>query len=207
MSDRVDLLKSLLRAAASRAGSELRRVAPLGAVRRALADALAQRAAIGDDTLTAAVAHADGVRAASVTARGGAIQFDVVFADARQLAAALVPLEPRFAPRGAKELRFRVEPPEAARDPRVAGVAAAVAGAVARALWGVLVAGRDDAGAAIVDREGDELRVDLRTVPAVRRRVESRAPLGAVIDVMGLGALRAEDGRLTLELSLPQLLR
>jgi len=205
MSDRLDVLKSLVRGAATRAGSTLRELGPVAALRRAVADVARQRAVIDARSLTNAVAHARGVSAASVVVRDGAIRVEASF-ESGPLSFSLLPQGARFAPRGAKELRFRVEPASLVGDGRVADVAGVVSARVARALWGALLRGEYEEGGAIVDRDGDVLRVDLRTVSAVRR-AHVHGPIAAFVDVLELADLTAEEGQLRLTLRPPHLPR
>ncbi len=202
----MDVLRSLIRSAAERAGGTLRRLGPVAKARQALREVMRQRAVVGEEELASAVAHAHGVRAASVAARDGAVRLDVTFDDGDRFAASLVPLGARFAPRGPKELLFRVEPGESARGPRAADVAAAVAGAVARGLWrGLLPEDEDGAPPTIVDRDDDVLRIDLRTLPAVRK-LQAKGGLGVIIDVMEVRGITADHGELSIQLELPNVI-
>jgi hypothetical protein len=206
VSDRLDLLKSLVRSAADRAGDTLRDLGPVATVRRALRDATQKRAAITTAHLGRAVAHAPGVRAATVAIRDGVVRIEASY-DSGPLSFGLEPTGARFAPRGAKEIRFRVDPPEAAKDGRASDVAGAIAGRVAHALWGMFLrTSADDVGSAIIDRDGDVFRADLRTVPAVRALL-SRPALTAIMDVLELADLDANEAGLRLTLRPPALLR
>lgn len=203
---RFDTLRSLLRAGADRARDRLGDVAPLAAVQRVIAELRQQRLVVPERALTNAVAHAPGVRAATVTARHGAILVDVGFRDGDALSCRYVPESARFAPRGAKELVFRVDPPEALRNARTREVASVLAGAIAHTLWSVaLTKEGDDVSGAIVDRDGEDyLRVDLRTVPAVRK-VQGKGPAAMLLEVLELREISADDGELVLHLKLPAL--
>jgi len=56
-----------------------------------------------------------------------------------------------------------------------------------------------------VDREGDDLvRVDLRSVPAVREALGA-GPMGLVLEAIELKRIDADDGELALQLKLPGL--
>ena len=118
----------------------------------------------------------------------------------------LVPRHVRFAPQGAKELVFGVQPPEALRDHRVSDLAGVLGASIAHALWGLwLRRGSSEVGAAIVDREGDDaLRIDLRTTPAVRAH-HGQGPTAMLLEVLSLGRVEARDGALVLEIALPDL--
>lgn len=203
MGSRFDVLKSLFREAAQGARDTLLDLGPVARAREAFREIARQRAAISDEELTSAVAHAYGVRAASVTAHDGAIRVDVTFDDGDHLAASMIPLGVRFAPRGPKEVLFRVEPPERAVGPHAAEVAGALAGAVARGIYRGLLREGDTHGA-IVDRDHDVLRIDLRTVPAVRK-LQGKGAIAMLMDMMEVRSIRAEDGALSVELKLPEI--
>jgi hypothetical protein len=62
-----------------------------------------------------------------------------------------------------------------------------------------------DVGGAIVERDTPgRLRVDLRSVPAVRRFASTQTA-AMIFDVLELESLRVEPGALALKLKLPQL--
>lgn len=204
---RLDLLRSLLRAGADRARDRIGDVAPLAGVQRVVSELRRQRLVIPERALTNFVAHAPDVRAATVTARHGAILVDVAFRDGETVACRFVPESARFAPRGAKELVFRVEPVEALRSARTREVAAVIAGAIAHTLWGIALGARasDDLSGAIVDRDGEDyVRVDLRTVPAVRK-AQSKGPAAMILEMLELRAIECEDGEVALVVKLPSL--
>ena len=168
----------------------------------------ARQARIPDEALTRAVAHAEGVREASVVCQGGRIRIDATFDDGKHLEIGLVPWDVRFAPRGAKEVVFRLEPQELGRDRHVPELVAAVATVVAHTLWSVALGGAPiESRGVFVDKEADDLfRVDLRNVPAVRARM-TNGGAAAMLEALALGNLRAEDGALSLTLELPGLQR
>lgn len=206
MSDRLDLLKSLVRGAADRAGQTLKGLGPVSAMRRALRDAARQRSVISTTDLNAAVAHAPQVEAASVVVRDGAIRIEASYASGT-LSFGLIPAGARFAPRGAKEVRFRVDPPTAASDGRASDIAGALAGRIAFSLWGLFLrVSADEVGSAIVDRDDDVFRADLRTVPAARA-LSSQSALAAIMDVLELSDLVAQDGELRLSIKPPAIMR
>ena len=207
MSRRGDVLRSLLRAGADRAARRLEGAAPVARMRRVLAQLRHQRVVLDERQLTRVVAHVPGAVSASVNARGGRLHVDVTFQDAGTLAFSLSPLAARFAPRGAKELVFRVQPPEATRERRMREVTSALAGAIAQALWAVVLpdARPQELIGAIVDRDGPEcVRVDLRSVPAVQGAMRQRS--GAlVIELLELRELTVDEGALALQVRLPGL--
>jgi len=155
---------------------------------------------------TTSLARVRGVDGASVASRGGAVRIDATFTDGGRVAMSLFPSGATFAPRGAKEIRFRVEPKEIAVGVHAAELAAAVAGTIARVLFGPFARGVSDFGGAIVDREGDLLRIDLRTIPALRGATE-HGPLAALFEAIEPGEIVAEDGRLRVQVRLPSALR
>ncbi|MBW2719059.1 MAG: hypothetical protein JRD94_11065 [Deltaproteobacteria bacterium] len=62
-----------------------------------------------------------------------------------------------------------------------------------------------DFGGAIVEREAaGRLRVDLRSIPAVRRFALTQTA-AMIFDILELESLRVEPGALALKLKLPQL--
>jgi hypothetical protein len=187
------------------AGRGVRAVVPVAGVRRFMTDLRQKRVLIPAARLTGAVAHAPEVRSASVALRDRRIDVDAVFAEGDRLQVGLFPASVRFAPRGAKEVVFQILPADRASDRRVADITAALAGALARDLYRIAVPddGPLDTGGAIVERDGpDRLRVDLRSVPFVRRSSQSGA-LAALLDVLEVASLRVEPSGLRVELRLP----
>lgn len=207
MSDRLDVLKSFVRQARDRAGHRLGRLGPVAALRKAVETLKQQKAVIPDEAITNALAHAPGVVSASASADGGAVRVDATFEDGESLQLAFVPVAVRFAPHGAKEVTLRIEPAELARDRRALGLAASLCGLMAQAVFRLaLPVTDDDVAGAIVDREGDDLvRVDLRTVPVVRRLTASRTPVAMILEVFEIAAIEADGGALSLRLRVPAL--
>lgn len=202
MTDRLDIVRSLVRAAADRAVGRMRGTRVAAATRQLLERLTHQRWRLSDEMLTSAAAHADGVHSAMVACHSGRMFVDASMANGREVQFSLAPGAVRFAPRGAKEIAFEVEPP-GAHDSSIVG---ALAGCIARGTW-PMIAPPDsvDMGSAIVEREGpSQLRVDLRSVPAVRRFASTQTA-AMVFDVLELESLRVETGALTLKLKLPQL--
>jgi hypothetical protein len=187
---------------AAKAGSErLGSLAPVQGARRALEELKQRRATLSEGMIGAAVAHAPGVRAATVSLEAGQIRVDATFDDGESRVFAVVPEKVRFAPRGAKELLFSLEPPESVNDARVRDVVGSVAAAIARALWGPVLGPREGDEQALVEREGARLRADLRTVPAVRSALEG--PLGMALDVLSIESFVIEDRALRFKIALP----
>jgi hypothetical protein len=194
-----------MRSAVDRAGVGLGKLGGLGEARRILGELAQRRLLVPEAAVTAAVARAHGVESATAQVRDGAVWVDAFFADGDHLQVRFAPATPTFAPRGPKELVWLVSPPEATRSRHLHDVASALATAIAHALWAVaLPRGEADVGA-IVDRDSDErLRVDLRSVPAVRALL-GRGGAGAVVEVLELERIECEGGELRLQLKLPGL--
>lgn len=202
MTDRFDIVRSWVRAAADRA---LERVAStkLASTSKQLLERLTQqRWRLSDETLTAAAAHADGVDSAMVSCRSGRMYVDASMSNGREVQFTLTPSSVRFAPRGAKEIAFDVEPPDA----HDASIVSALAGCIAKATWPMIAAADSiDVGGAIVEHDTPgRLRVDLRSVPAVRRFATTQTA-AMIFDVLELESLWVEPGALALKLKLPQL--
>ncbi len=202
MTDRFDILRSWVRTAADRAVDRITSTRLAAATRQILERLTQQRWRLSDETLTAAAAHADGVDSAMVACHSGRMFVDASMTNGREVQFSLAPHSVSFAPRGAKEISFDVEPPDA-HDTSIVG---ALAACIATATW-PMIARPDapDAGSAIVEREtAGRLRVDLRSVPAVRH-FSSTQTAAMVFDVLELESIRVEPGALALKLKLPQL--
>jgi hypothetical protein len=202
MSSRSDVLKSLLRSTA-RSAAECVMSLPVAAnVQRALSEASFSRTAIADAQLTAAVARVPHVAAATVSVGHERVRVDVSFDDGKQLLMALRPDGMAFAPGGAKELAFIVEPEHAATQSGSSDVIAAIAGEIARALWrpALARAPRFEHGA-VVSSERGRLIVDLRTVPEVRWALRQRLP-ALLIEAIRARGIEIGDGRLVLALAI-----
>ncbi len=202
MTDRFDIVRSLVRAAADRAIARVKETRVAGATMQLVERLTQQRWRLTDEALTAAAAHADGVDSAMVACRGGRVYVDASMTNGGEVQFSLAPRSVRFAPKGAKEIAFDVEPP-GAHDTSIVG---ALAGCIAKATWPMIAsADSPDVGGAIVERESPgRLRVDLRSVPAVRRFSSTQAA-AMIFDVLELESLRVETGAIALKLKLPQL--
>ena len=202
MSGRFDVVRSLVRSVADRALDRVKDTRIAAATSQLLERLTQQRWRLTDEALTAAAAHADGVDSAMVACHSGRVFVDASLTNGREVQFSLAPRSVSFAPRGAKEISFDVEPPDA-HDTSIVG---ALAGCIAKATWPMIVPPDVvDVGGAIVEREGrGRLRVDLRSVPAVRRFASTQAAM-MIFDVLELESLRVESGALSLKLKLPQL--
>ena len=202
MSDRFDIVRSLVRAAADRALDRVKGTRVAEATAQIFERLTQQRWRLSDETLTAAAAHAEGVDSAMVACHSGRMFVDASMTNGHEVQFSLAPRAVRFAPRGAKEIAFDVEPPDA-HDTSIVG---ALAGCIAKATWPMIVPPDSlDVGGAIVEHESPgRLRVDLRSVPAVRRFSSTQAAT-MIFDVLELESLRVETGALAIKLKLPQL--
>ena len=204
---RIDVMKILLRSAARAVSERARRLDLPATVRQALQDALARRVLLRDAQLTQAAGCAPRIAAITVCSKPEGLQIDASLVDGGELRAILVPLGAAFAPGGAKDISFRVLPAEAAEQRALMDVVCAITSLLARAVWGPFMP--PDCGTspwAAVECDGDVMRVDLRTVPAVRAAM-GRSPMNMVVDMLSIGEIRAEPGALHLTLALPELLR
>lgn len=202
MGSRSDVLKSLVRSTARSAASRVRQLGLAENVQRLLSDASLSRMTIRDAQLTAAVARVPHVQAATVSVGRDRMRIDVSFDDGKQLLMALRPDGMAFAPGGAKEIAFRVEPDQAAAQPRCRDVLSAIAGEIARTLWRPALsrAPRSAHGAFVGDENG-RLIVDLRSVPEVRWALRQRLP-ALLIEAIRARAIELVEGRLVLALAI-----
>lgn len=203
---RLDVLKSLLRSTALAAADGVRKHRATTAIGELLEQATLMRTRIDDGALTAAVARTPGVTAATVRARNGQLRIDASFDDNREpLRIALWPASFSFAPMGAKEVAFGIEPSSAISDPRAADVCGTLAAEIAHAAWrAVLGPVRPSDGGALMSREGAFLVADLRSVPAVRRNRDRKLALG-VIEALKPAKIEVVDGELRITMTLEAL--
>jgi hypothetical protein len=202
MTDRSDIVRSWVRLAADRALDRITGTRVASVTKQLLERLTQQRWRLSDELLTSAAAHADGVDSAMVACHSGRMFVDASMSNGKEVQFSLTPRSVRFAPRGAKEISFDVEPPDA-HDTSIVG---ALAGCIAKATWPMIAAGNsNDFGGAIVEREtSGRLLVDLRSVPAVRRFASTQTA-AMIFDVLELESVRVEPGALAIKLKLPQL--
>ena len=204
MGDRFDSLRSLVRRAGDRAKSRVRDQPFVAALRQIGGELGNRKISLPERELNRAALALPGIRSASVRADEGALRVDLEADDGRTIRARLVPSTPRFAPHGAKELVFLVVPEEAAGEPLVRAFVASIGSLVARALWGAMapqLAGERDSSSAVTDRDRDELRIDLRSLPLVRAIAQT--PAGTtLLDALSLDALEATGGNLVARVSM-----
>jgi hypothetical protein len=200
---RRDVLKSLLRSTASSAVTSLVHSPITGRIQKLVAEAAFGRATVSDAQLTRAVAHGTHVAAATVTTALDCLRVDASLEDGTQLCMAVYPVGVSFAPGGAKELAFAVEPREAAHSSHCRDVIAAVAGELARSLWKPALVGapRSDQ-LAFVTFDADRLVVDLRSVPEVRWAL-AQSTRAALIEAFSARSFEINNKRLELALRNP----
>lgn len=202
MSKRGDLFRSLVHRAAKAGVERIKEMPAVAGARQAIEELKQRRASIGEAALSSALAHAPGVSASSVAISGGLMRVDLAFEDGESRVFAVEPEAVRFAPKGAKEVLFAVEPPELVGDPRVRDAVGCLAAAIARALWGPVLPPRAGDEQALVERDGARLRADLRTVPAVRAALEGSG-LAMALEVLTIESFALEDRALRLKIGLP----
>lgn len=191
---RLDVMRSLLRSAAGGASDAIERLSSS----RALRELLQGRLFISDAKLTAAVARAADVIAATASSHDGGVRVDASFRDGSSLLVRFCPDGVTFAQRGAKELRMRVEPSSAALDPRTADAFVALGTEVARALWGPFLVRQEERGKMTsVHRADDVLILDLRSLAEVRVALSQRLRATGM-EAFLLQGVTAEDGGLRL---------
>ena len=203
MGNRSDLLRSLVRGFAEGAGRRLG--IPFSSLQKLVREALAQASSVSDRQIAKALTRVSGVREASAVCRDERIWIEATFAEGNTVSMSVLPLAARFAPRGAKEVSFRVEPGELAGRAEVRDLIGAIAALIAHTLWapffGRLLNPTYDA---IAERDGSDVRVDLRSVPAVR--AAAQRGLTQLFDIMELSGLGVTDGVLRLHIKLPSLM-
>ena len=207
MGDRLDRLRSLVRSAAEGAAGALGQAAAVSRIREAVREVRERRVRIPERQLARAVLRAGTVAEASVRTRDGHIEIVAELESGRTLRFSLTPQQARFAPRGAKEIVFDVEPPEATLDGKVRDVTGLIASQVARALWGPMLSPSDEGevdAPGLVDREGGTLRVDLRTCPRVRAAQSGGAPFALAMELLSIEGFEVDAQGLALRLALPQ---
>ena len=203
MGNRADVLRSLVRGFAEGVGSRIGE--PLAGISRAFRTLLADISSISDRQIATALTRVANVREASAVCRDDRIWIEATFSEGDSVSLSLEPLYARFAPRGAKEVTFRVTPNELAGRAEVRDSVGAIAALVAHTLWAPFV-GRaaQPVYDAIAEREGPSVRVDLRTVPAVR--AATQRGLSQLFEVLELSSLNVTEGALRLHIRLPSLM-
>jgi hypothetical protein len=200
MGDRSDFMRSVFRGLAE--GASKRLGFPLSNLQRLMKKALADASSVSDSQISKALARVPDVREASAVCRDERIWIEATLTDGQRIQLSVIPLGARFAPRGAKEVLFHLEPQELAGRAAVRDLIAAIGALIAHALWAPFL-GRllNPSYDAIAEREGAEVRVDLRSVPAVR--AAQQKGLGQLFDFLELSNLHVTDGALRLTVKLP----
>lgn len=203
MGDRSDFLRSLVRGFAE--GASKRIGMPLASLQKAIREAVLQASSVSDRQITKALTRVASVREASAVCRDERIWIEATFDDGESVQLSVAPLGARFAPRGAKEVLFHVEPEGMAGRARARDLVGAIAALIAHALWAPFF-GRllNPSFDAIAERDGSEVRVDLRSVPAVR--AAHKKGLSQLFDMLELGGVGVVDGALRLQIKLPPML-
>ncbi|NCQ60171.1 MAG: hypothetical protein GW913_05785 [Myxococcales bacterium] len=200
---RLDVLRSLLRAAGDGTRARLRTLGPLAEIRERLRSLRDGRVPITEARITACLARAEGIASLSAAASGGAIRIHATLENGESLELAIEPASAHFAARGAKELSFRVVPEELAHRAPAKALVGSLAGLVAHTLFAVAVHGAEEGEAALTERDGPgQLRVDLRSLPSLRRAPRA---MTMALDALSLDALEVADGALVLRVRLPGL--
>jgi hypothetical protein len=178
---------------------------PLASLQKLIREAVLQAQSVSDRQITKALTRVESVREASAVCRDERIWIEATFEDGESVQLSVAPLGARFAPRGAKEVLFHVEPEGMASRARARDLVAAIAALIAHALWAPFF-GRllNPSFDAIAERDGSEVRVDLRSVPAVR--AAHKKGLSQLFDMLELGGVGVVDGALRLQIKLPPLL-
>jgi hypothetical protein len=203
MGDKSDFLRSVIRGLAEGAGRRLG--IPFANLTRMLREAIAQASSVSDRQIAKALTRVPDVREASAVCRDERIWIDATFDNGENIKVSVMPLAPRFAPRGAKELSFHLEPEQMAGRANVRDLVGAIAALVAHSLWAPFF-GRllNPSFDAIAERDGAQVRVDLRSVPAVR--AAQQKGLAQLFDMLELSSLTVNEGALRLHVKLPPLL-
>jgi hypothetical protein len=204
VSDRFNVLRSWVRGAAKASADRLGKLESVANARQAISELRQRRASLSEGALSSAVARGAEVVASTASIRDGLIRLDLTYEDGEQRMFAVLPERVRFAPRGAKEVLFSIEPPELASDSRVREAVGCIAAAIARALWGPVLGQKRGDEQALTEREGSSIRTDLRSIPAVRAALEG-SPLAMALEVITIEAFVLEDRRLRLKIGFPSL--
>lgn len=193
-----------MKKAADRVESRVREQPAVSALRTLARDLRGRSAGIPERMLARVALRVPGVESSSLRIADGALLFEAELPGGRWARARIVPEAPRFAGRGAKELVFRVEPPEAAAEAAVRELVGGVAALVARTVWSAAMkpASGDAFEGAFVEREGDVVFVDLRTVPSVRAALSTSAG-AALTEAIRIERLECRDGALHAVIGLP----
>ncbi|MGD8861681.1 MAG: hypothetical protein PVI30_16850 [Myxococcales bacterium] len=199
---RLDVLRSLLRSTAVNARRGLENLPVAEALRRFVEEATLGRATLSDAELTKALGRVSGVSAVTVSADGASLRIDAGFDDGQHVQLRVRPTGVMFAPGGAKEVAFAVEPAGAVERGRTRDLVGALGGAIARQLWAPVLANAPrTGGGAMVSGSGGQLHLDLRSVPEVRWALGKRLH-AATIETLKLHRIEVGPGGLLLGVTL-----
>jgi len=206
---RWDRVRSAVQNAASRV-KERADDSTFAKIRRAVSEIGSRRARVPVAHLRRVAMEVPGVTAVSLAIvprdEGWALGIDLDLSEGRQVRAELVPLRAQFARGGAKELSFTVTPEASAAEPAMRELTGAFAAAIARMLWSASLPPATSAHeSGLVDREGTELRIDLRTVPAVRSAMARGPAVAMLLEVITPEAIEVDADGLVIRINLPQL--
>ncbi len=201
MARHLDYLRSLVRRAADRTRDLAAPPRALDRLRSGLRDLGRQAIELDERHVAGAIAQVRDITELSVSIQRGAVRVEAMRGEV-PLSFSLIPVGAFFAPRGPKELRFRVEPSELATDGRVLDAVASLGSLLAGRLWAPILR-KTKPGPALVDRDRDLLSVDLASVPEARRARTAGSALSMAFEVFEADRIEAANGALRLELRLP----
>lgn len=210
MGERWDRLRSAVQRAAD-AVKERAEDSTLSKIRKVATEIGSRRARIPLPHLRRILMTVPEVEASSlgiVTGEDGlsSLGVDLELTSGKRVRAEIRPAGSQFAPRGAKELTFRVTPLESAAEPAIRELVGALAALVARTLWSAsLPPASSDHESGLIDREGAMLRIDLRTIPSVRSAIARGQAVATILDVITPEAIDVEPDGLVIRIGLPKL--
>lgn len=152
---------------------------------------------IVDAELTRRMARLVPVSALTIAVSESGVHAHASLQDGEVLDVLLTSMVVRFATGGAKELELMVYPSQLSTHPVTRSLAMAFAAVVAHSLWRVVLGPAESAELMTVDDDDGRLRVDLRSLPAVRAALH-RQWARTIIDMVNLKRIQPEPGRLRL---------
>jgi len=199
---RIDILKSLLNSGVNTVRSQLQKIKLPENYKRALEEAIARNTRVTEQQLTHAVGSTPGIIEVTISIKPDRIGIDAHLEEDQPVQASLIPARVVFAPQGAKEVSFRVDPIQATEQIYRHEFVSAICCEIARAAWGpFLLPYRKPSQWGFVERENNILRVDLRTIPEVRSALNQRFSALA-IELFEIKQILLEEGALKLKMSL-----
>lgn len=155
---------------------------------------------IADDELTRRMAKLVPASALTIAVSESGVHAHASLQDGEVLDVLLTSMMARFATGGAKELELMVYPSQLSTHPVTRSLATAFAAVVAHSLWRVVLGPAESVELITVDDDDGRLRVDLRSLPAVRAALH-RQWARTIIDMVNLKRIQPEPGRLRLILA------